>query len=84
MMVMMVMVVMVIGGSEYWTGKHHQEQGSGKNLLHGMNLARGAPRRKSKKAHRIKGETGGEHTSPVRKTPDARPPGSSAASFSVN
>jgi hypothetical protein len=43
-MVMMVVVMMVNGGKSR-AGKHHQEQGSGKNLLHGMNVARCRPQR---------------------------------------
>jgi hypothetical protein len=39
-MVMMVVVVMVPRGSEHRAGKHHQEQCSGKNLFHGMNVTR--------------------------------------------
>jgi hypothetical protein len=73
--VMMMVVMMVVGGSEYWTGKHHQEQRSGKNLLHGKNLARGALRRKSKIARRVKGGTSGEEAFPVRKTTAFQPSG---------
>jgi hypothetical protein len=41
MMMVGVMGMMVHRGSERRGGKHHQQQGSGKNLLHGMNVARG-------------------------------------------
>jgi hypothetical protein len=42
-MVMVVVVramVMMSHGSEHRAGKHHQKQGSQKNLFHGMNVAR--------------------------------------------
>ena len=34
------LLVMMPGGGESRAGKDHQQQGGGKNLLHGMNLAR--------------------------------------------
>jgi len=38
--VMVVVVAMVVAGGERWSGKHHQKQGSCKNLFHGTNVAR--------------------------------------------
>jgi hypothetical protein len=37
---MVVVVAMVVAGGERWSGKHHQKQGSCKNLFHGTNVAR--------------------------------------------
>jgi hypothetical protein len=42
--VMMVMMEMAPWGGESRAGKHYQEQDSGKNLLHGTNVARGLRR----------------------------------------
>jgi hypothetical protein len=42
--VTVVVMMMVLYGSEGRAGKQHQQEGGGKNLLHGKNLARG-PRR---------------------------------------
>jgi hypothetical protein len=39
-MMIMVMVMMVLRTGKGRAGKHHQQQGSGKNLFHGSNLAR--------------------------------------------
>ena len=36
---MVVVVAMVVAGGERWSGKHHQKQGSCKNLFHGTNVA---------------------------------------------
>ena len=36
---MVVMMVMPRGGECRTRGKHHQQQGGGKNLFHGMNVA---------------------------------------------
>jgi hypothetical protein len=40
MRVMVVMAVMMLRGGERRANKHHQKQCSGKNLLHGLNVAR--------------------------------------------
>jgi hypothetical protein len=53
----MVVVVMVPRGKRR-AGKHHQEQGSGNNFLHGMNLARGPCPRVAARCPRIKTGTG--------------------------
>jgi hypothetical protein len=39
-MVVVAMMVMMSRGSEHRAGKHHQKQGSDKNLFHGLNVAR--------------------------------------------
>ncbi len=57
-MVMVVVVMMMMTGGERRAGKHHQEQGSGKNLLHGTNVARGAALRSNRTGGRIKSGTG--------------------------
>jgi hypothetical protein len=44
--VMVVVVTMVMAGGERWSGKHHQKQGSCKDLFHGTNVARRAGRGK--------------------------------------
>jgi hypothetical protein len=48
-MMVVVTVMMVPRGSEHWGCKHHQQQSGSKNLLHGKNLARRLPGRKSTK-----------------------------------
>jgi hypothetical protein len=53
-----VMMMVGLGGGEGWTGQHHQEQDSGKNLFHGTNVARKRPRRKRFEGRASKKETG--------------------------
>jgi hypothetical protein len=58
--VVMVVAMMVMRGGECRGGKHHQKQGSCKNLLHAKNVARTPRREKCIQPHAPKEARGGK------------------------
>jgi hypothetical protein len=60
-MVMMVVVVVMLCGGKRRAGEHQQKQGSGKNFLHGTNVARGRQKLVEVRTIRTRTGTGAAH-----------------------